>query len=210
MTNAELISRVLFALGNRTSHRGEILAAMLGWVNEAEQSPFLPWFLEKESTGLALTIGQDYVTLPTDFLRELDEGVVLITDEEGVEHSLVKTPSLKKLLSETTTEEIPQGYYLSSDRIYVAPRPTEYAYPLRFFYYGKSTTIADNSSEVTHWGKYAQNAIVYGTAADFAAAPMRNDALARQLEKMEKQALDALWRDTEARLHSGQVYLIEE
>ncbi len=208
-TNAQLIDQALFHLGNRASYRANVLSSMKLWVDERERGRFLPWFLEKESSGLVTVEDQDYVSLPADFLRELDEGIVLVTDADGLEHKLVKAPSLDRLLSEKDEGGLPEAYYLFNGRMYLRQTP-DAAYFLRFFYYGKSTVLADNDSEVTHWGAEAASALVFGSAAIFAGTVLQNMKLRDSLAAFESRALDNLLAANEARIHSGSSLLIED
>lgn len=88
-TNAELITSILFHVGRRMAYRAEALAMAKSWVNMRELGNFLPWFLETESSGLVTVAEQDWIALPADFLREYDEGIMLITDADGAEQKLV-------------------------------------------------------------------------------------------------------------------------
>lgn len=208
-TNANLVSRTLFHVGNRTSYRSQVLATMQAWVAERERDSFLPWFLEKESSGLVTMIDQDYIALPVDFLREYDEGIMLVEDEEGIEHKMVKVASLDRLFQEEDEGGLPEGYFISGARIYMRPTP-DAAYSVRFFYYGKSAVMEDDSDEAEYWGAEAENALVFGAGAIFAATTLQNKELAQSLTALEKRAMTALLIANEARIHSGQQLVIEE
>lgn len=207
-TNAELISRALMHLGNRTSYRSTVLSCFKGWVKKQERGPLLPWFLEKETTGLVTVAAQDYIALPDDYLRHLDEGVVLVEDSSGVEHKVIKTPSLERLLVDDS-EGRPEAYYLFGGRIYLRPIP-DAVYPIRFFYYRKSVVLDDSNTATTDWGLEAEDAVIFGGAAIFASTVMMNQKLAAALEKQEASAMTSLWIANEARIHSGQEYGIED
>lgn len=207
-TNADLISRALMHLGNRTSYRSTVLSCFKGWVKKQERGALLPWFLEKETSGLETVAAQDYIALPDDYLRHLDEGVVLVEDSSGVEHKVVKTPSLDRLLVDTR-EGMPEAYYLFAGRIYLRPIP-DAIYPFRFFYYRKSVVLDDSDTETTDWALEAEDAVIFGGAAIFASTVMMNQKLTAALEKQENMAMTNLWIANEARIHTGQEYGIED
>jgi len=209
-TNAELITSILFHVGRRMAYRAEALAMAKSWVNMRELGNFLPWFLETESSGLVTVAEQDWIALPADFLREYDEGIMLITDADGAEQKLVKTPSLDRLFSEEDDDSgFPKGYYLFRNRIYLRPIPDS-IFSVRFFYHGKSTVLDDSNTEATYWGKYADSALIFGAATIFAGTVLQNEKLARTLSSLEERAIGELMVMDEARKHAAQAYGIED
>ena len=211
MTNAEIINRILRRLGNRTQQglRQYCLLELETKIQEYEQGPVLPWFLETETTYQAVP-GTEHLDLPPDFLRELEDGALWIkrTDSEGAD---LWDPLPKHSLDRVRVAELgrPEHYALLGSKIILGPVP-DLAYQFKFAYLRKSLPFADNETESTDWLKEASNLVIFGAAAQVAATYIQNDALAGTLISLEKRALDALYLATEARNATNQDFNIRD
>lgn len=211
MTNAELVTRILQRLGNRSSAelRDYAVLEVQTKIQEYELGPVLPWFLETEAT-LTTAAGTESVSLPADFLREVEDGALIIYDPAGDYEELRKL-SLDRIRREVKGEEngFPKAYAILGDKIYLAPVP-DAIYTLKLSYFKKSPAFTDSADPTTYWCKEASNLVIFGAAAQIAAVHILNAELATALVTLEKRALDALYVATEARINTNQDFNIED
>lgn len=210
-TNSEVIERVLKRLGNRSSEdlRAYAELEIQTKIQEYEQGPLLPWFLEIEQP-LQAVVDTETVDLPADFLREVEGGGLRIQTVDGVWQQLTKLP-LDKMRKEVADEDsgLPEAYAMLGSYIYLAPIPDS-AYALRLVYYRRSVEFQDSADTATDWCAHATNLVVYGAAAQIAAAYILNDQLAGSLAVLEERAKQALYMDTEARQNTNLFLNIED
>lgn len=179
MTGAQALNLLMARLGNRTNTtlRANCLLEM-NLVQSAtlEGGPLLPWFLITTDATLALSVGVRELTLPTNFLRELDEGGRIEIKNSDLEWKTMTKGEYQELLvhwEEETTSELPLDYALLGTQIAVFPLP-EVASPIRMRYLGTGATIADDAVE-TVWLKYAADLVIAETGIIVASKHVRED-----------------------------------
>lgn len=159
MTYEEIVGLLSKRFGNRPSLDQSIGYEMV-YVQEnvIEKEPsFHPWFLLQEDLDvIAFTSGDEYVTLPSDYLALYEYGSVYVYDSAG---DLVRTPleewTYDKLTTRGTDEDEalvtgqPEKYVLMGNRIYLTPVPN-YNGNLGIRMYAKQTAITSETDATTH------------------------------------------------------------
>lgn len=149
MTNAEAISLMMGRLGGRTasSLRATLLLELNNKIRELERGDVKPWFLEELAEDVMVS-SQSYITLPTLFLEEVEDGTFEVRNSAGVWTELTKV-TREKLREETANElpAIPEGYAIWGSKFLLGPTP-DAAYSYRFDYYKRTTAVVDNSSAI--------------------------------------------------------------
>lgn len=142
MLRSAAVSVIANRLGQRTDLDSQIIAEMQLAQVRLEHKPELPWFLLKASSALATTATSREVTLPTDFLREDEDGTIWLTTTAGTLVKLVKD-DYDKLLDSTWLDEEgqPSHFALKGGKWYMFPEP-QLVYALSTFYYGKATVLS--------------------------------------------------------------------
>jgi hypothetical protein len=153
-----------------TDLRTQIIASMNLAKRQLEGSPFLPWFLITEVSSATTVIGEERLTLPTNFLREVEEeGALFIYDTSGVTSTTENEwIELVKWDNETLRNEY-------SDLADSRARPTHYAlvgnyfklypvpdanYTVKMLYYGKVTDFSAGTDTENVWLKWAPDLLI--------------------------------------------------
>lgn len=151
MTNAEVLDIMMGRLGKRTAPTLRItcLQELNLAIRELERGDVKPWFLEELSEG-AFVANQSYITLPTDFLEETEEGTFEVVNSEGKWTELLKV-SREKLREETANEAaaLPEGYAIWGNKFLLGPKPDS-AYSYQFDYYSRTDAIVDSNQAVSN------------------------------------------------------------
>ncbi|MGW8181543.1 MAG: phage adaptor protein [bacterium] len=170
MLRSAAISIIKSRLGNiqGTDLDNTIVANMqLVQATVLERGQELPWFLEADTnvlgTNLTTVASTETVSLPTDFLRELDEETYCVLRQDATEDSgwapLQKVQTVASLGRYPGTGE-PIRYALLSGRMYLRYIPDD-AYTLRLLYYQAATVL---SSDVENaWLLYAPDWMIAET-----------------------------------------------
>ena len=159
MTRDQLIELLGYRLGDRTDMGPRALAEMpLVQGSTLEGNKWLPWFLEKDFAGVTVA-GQDYVSLPADFLTEIEESHLWLTTAEGKQLRLVKKDLdvLKSLCMEAASQQ-PCYYARVKGKIVLGPVP-DAEYPLTMQYYGQDADMSAANLE-TEWLKHAGDVVM--------------------------------------------------
>ena len=159
-TNSELIDRLARRCGSKTAtaFRAKIVDEVTAVIDLLEMGSFMPWFLENEA-DLTTVASTRTVALPSDFLREVDDGVVYYQKSSTEYMELVKTEKERLDASFLTGDPgEPEGYALWGTNVYLGPTPDD-AYTIKWPYYKSEQTanpFADNGNAVTNkWLIYA-------------------------------------------------------
>lgn len=154
MTLEELTAFVASEIGNRPIAQVQTLIesrAEYAKVEELENDPqFSPWFLLDETQTLTTVANQNYVALPTDFLREYEDGFLY---DENLN---LLTKDTYDILVERNKQDdgsldtgIPTKYAIKGARVYLFPTPTA-VYNLPLAYY-KRTSALKSSVSTNPW-----------------------------------------------------------
>ena len=181
MTGSDLLTLLMSRLGNRseTALRATCLSEMTLIQETLEQSATLPWFLiSEELSAVTPSDGVERrVAVPAGFLREVDEGALVIIDSDGDSHVLEKYDYdaciAKYGRDETST--LPEAYALVGDYFHLFPIPTV-ELTLYIHCYQEDDAPADNSTE-NQWLKYASDLLMAKTGKVVAGRHLRNTEL---------------------------------
>ena len=138
-------------LGFRTDLASDITSELQIAQAELEKGPTKPWFLVSEDSYKRTTVGEQRLELPSDFLEEVEDGVLRYVpdtpadnSDESNEVDLVKEDYdiLRKnyLLN---TGGPPEAYCLLGKYFRIFPTPNE-AYLIRMIYFKKALTLDTN------------------------------------------------------------------
>lgn len=211
MNSAKGFDMMMVRLGNRkeTSLRADLVDELNAKIAERERGKFLPWFLETRHSE-SLTVGQEYLDLPDDFLREAEDGIVKLTHPDtGASKELKKVyvEDLERVYMDADPDW-PEGYAIYGNRFYFAPAPNA-AYVINFRYYRKSVVVTDSANETaTDWFGNAFNYISYDTLADVAANLLQDDEMAMKFRTLAAEARRELFEYSESRQHVNADYHI--
>ena len=201
MTRNEAASIIEARLGNRSGLTSRIYTEMqLRQGTEWERSAVLPWFLLKESSGLVTVASTRTVALPSDFLREYDEGQIWLTDTDGYKNQLVKdthdrlTNRFSPDGGETDSNQ-PDSYAIVGTNLYLFPL-ADAAYSLSMFYYAAATALTTDIENL--WLQYAADYVIADVGL-LVARHLRDSSAVELFEGDLKMAKSRLMIDNVAR-----------
>jgi hypothetical protein len=149
------VSRIKTTLGFKQNLDSQIVQAMVEVQEDLEREPTLPFFLRYAwlVSGMnVLTPGQYEYILPTNFIREDEEGsnLVLRHPDTGAETALTRDDITELRLKHPFFGENgepnlgkPQGYFRMYRNIGFLPTP-DIAYQIAGVYYGKDLPLTTN------------------------------------------------------------------
>ena len=211
MNNSDVLDSMLQRLGNRRNFSRETLLIELNAkIAEVERGSFLPWFLE----GLweeALNIGTRSLTVPADFLQEVEGGKLELVAASGRFFYPEKRPYE---VTQAAWQNYPEGgepcvYSLWAGKVHFAPEPTA-AYSFSLPYYKQTPEVTDTATPVTSWLANAYNFIVYQTLVDISANNLKDNESAATFSNLANSAYARLYKYNEARQHTNRDYNIGE
>lgn len=176
MTRDEMVARIQRLLAFRSDKSLEIQAAIIDAQNRLEQGQFLPWFLKTEVASISTVSGEERVPLPTEFLREDEDGALwyyngAATNAEDVWRELRKG-FLDQLRAEYPGEGAPCAYYLDYCYFRIFPTPDD-AYTLKMRFFKEDAKLTTNFEN--KWSKLAPELLV-GMAGFEIASALRDTA----------------------------------
>ena len=157
-TLADAVDTIGYRLGNRTDLDDRIAAEIRLAQVELEQGPDLPWFLVSEVAYATTSAGEERLGLPSDFLREYEEGCLWLYDaDQSIPWIQLGKESLEDLRAATEQELIdpsgaPTHYAVSGGYFRLFPTPDD-TYTIKMVYYKKATTLtadADTNDWLTN------------------------------------------------------------
>lgn len=157
MTRDEVVELLGWRLGDRTDMQARIIAEM-NYVQDMdlEGASWLPWFLEKEFTGVETVAGNRLVTKPVDYLLEVEDAPLFV-EVDGAWIELGKRDYIDLVKKEPGTG-VPEFYAVLEEGIYVYPTP-DGVYPIRGRYLAKDTRMSVANLE-TAWLKHASDLVI--------------------------------------------------
>lgn len=203
-------------LGNRTAPplRLTVLGELNEKIKQLELGATLPWFLQDVWLGVTVA-NQDWIDLPTDYLREDDEGISEIQDttvSPAQWRSNFPKVSYNLLRKNTanTLAQLPQAYAVFGEKAYFGPTPNG-VYNVRIPYNKRTTPIVDSSDVVTNkWLLNFLNVVTLHTISIVAATHTRDMNLVKSIGPELGLANDLMQRAIEARIHAGRDYLLDD
>jgi hypothetical protein len=205
MTGAEAIAQIQQGLGWRSDKAVEILAALNFAQDEREQpGKTLPWYLLSEDQPLAVSSGVQAVSLPTGFIKEVEERdgnlryqpnatsrtlFLTKTSYENAEKFFFGDWRVEDLSATASVATVvigaPRAYVLRSNTIRVYPKP-DADYTLTWSYWSHDTDITSGSS-TNQWLTYNPWVIV-GEAGLKMAADLQNQAATQKFATILQRA----------------------
>jgi hypothetical protein len=160
MIGSSIVTEITDMLGKRTDIETKTLRGLELARLFLEQGTFLPWFLVTTIADTTMTIDDERVEVPSDFIRELDEmGDLWVEGTDGKKTPLKKRDYDVLRNSDYATESaIPKYYALTGDYFRCFPIP-DVAYPMTMLYYAHDTDVANDGVE-TAWGKNAPGLLI--------------------------------------------------
>jgi hypothetical protein len=144
----------------------------------------MPWFLRKDDQPLALVADATSITLPADFLREVEDEGPWFPDSTGTGIPpifLEKAVAGVARRTFTGSTAGPQIYQVRNTDLFIYPASDE-DMTLYWTYYGKDVTL-DNDVE-NQWLKWVPNLLI-GYAGQGYASDLRDTAAAEEFKRMK-------------------------
>ena len=213
MTPKKGIDILMRRLGNRKDPklREAILDEMNVVANSLERRPFLPWFLEKTAEDLILPEGAHSLTLPEDFLVEMeDDSVFLLKD--NIVHSAptkVDRQDLKKMYPQQSAT-MPRYYALFGNK-FLFGNPSDKEYTVHLTYLAGSRVIETSEDEDEYrWLTEAGEYFITEVGAIIADTHIQNPDMAQRFAQRAAGLRTELYRLHEARQHTNRDYSLGE
>lgn len=206
MTGAEALNMIMARLNrSNAALRANALLEMIQYQKMTlEKGEEMPDFLITRDTSITLTAANRRFTLPTDFLRELDEDETLwILDDDGVYHPMEKRSYGENInhWGSDATGSLPIDYTLEGLYGYTFPVPTVNR-TLKMDYYAAGATIADSTVE-TVWLKHASDLLIGGAGSTINALYVKDSEAAIFFTALEMSARKRLLIEQTARQEAG-------
>jgi hypothetical protein len=207
VTNAEMLDNLMGRLGSRRAPplRAALVYELNRKVDQLEAAATLPWFLE-DLHIFPTVVGQQVYALPDNFLREIEEGALVLYYQGALLQQCYKVA--KEDLRHVSCGEF--GYTLSGSNLILSSVP-QYVYEGRWDYYAASATVVDNGAAVTNaWVINAYAWITYAALEVVASFHVQDPNMAQRFAAEAKLGQDGVWRTHEARTHTNRNYMIED
>ncbi len=203
MTRDEAVSLIKGRLGrNSLTALDAIIVSEMQFVQATilEGGAVTPWFLEDETDSLVTVAGSRDVAMPSDFIKEREEGAFWRFGTAGDDTTLVelyKGDTVEQLPAVSSTSSVPTQYAMFGTGVKLAPVPNE-AYSLRLYYYSTATVL---SSDVENaWLKYAPDWLIAETGYIIANEHLQSDKMAAKfLAQIQAARRRIIQRDTAIR-----------
>lgn len=169
----------------------------------------LPWFTWQDTLQEAVTLvtaaGQSYVTLPVNFLREIDEGGIWRYDSTVLKWIRLVKEDMEYLIDtvEQSEQAVPTHYSIINERLQLFHTP-DAEYSLRAVWAVKDVVLSSNIEN--KWLKYAPDLVIAETGVVIARDVLRDTVAAETFMSMAQRAWDRLWRNHEGHLHANRTY----
>lgn len=152
------ISIITSRLGERSDLTTLAIAEMQLIQTSLEQAPVLPWFLMKLQSGAYCTAGEEKVPVPSDFLRETEDGesCLWVQEEGGSPIPLVKN-DYANVKARYPDAGMPKQYALVADYFRFGPVP-DAAYKLTMLYFAADAVLSTNIENL--WLKNAPELMI--------------------------------------------------
>jgi len=206
VTRDQAVDIIMARLVQRTdtSLRDKIIAELVRAQDQLERGSFLPWFLLSESSETSTTADEERVGLPSNFLREYEDGALYLVKSDGSWKELVKDDldALRGLYPDNSKTGEPRYYSLTGQYFILKPVPDK-IYPLRMRYYKQDSSLAgsygDSNNIENQWLRYSPELLVGMAGEVIAGQYVFNAQLAQQFGQMAAAARVALYRQDVAR-----------
>jgi hypothetical protein len=186
MTLDEAVAEVVLGLGFRRDlaleSATQIRIAQQYFERSWPEQSLLPWFLITERAVTSTVINEERLTKPTDWLGDVEDDALWLTNTLGKEILIEKSPldDLRQLY-QNASPGFPQGYGFDGYYYRLFPKP-DAAYAARMQYYQKDTLLV-SGADTNKWLTEAPD-ILIGRAGAVLAGAGGNARLTMFLERM--------------------------
>lgn len=205
MTRDEGVNLIKLQLGYRQTGDAEIVLFMQLAQSVLESAPTKPWFMTSERASVLMTVNDERVPVPDDFIQELDmEGLMYIPDDTTIAPIPLRKDGYDVLQANYSGAENgpPEAYALLGDYFRFFP-PPDAAYTVRMIYIQQLATFT--TSIENGWLKWAP-LLLLGTTLDFMTTPLRDQAAKAQAKDWITVGSTLLYTQNESREHANQEY----
>ncbi len=155
MTNAEMFDLIMKRLGNRTAPtlRATVVTELNEKIRFLDQADEPAWFQEEVWT-VNTTANEPTLALPSDYIRDNDEGEPEIHNGTSWDGIVKVGYNLLRQRTANAQAAVPEGFALYGEKVYFGPTPDS-TYGFRLPYFKRTEAVADNNSAITN--KWALN-----------------------------------------------------
>ena len=178
------------------------ITAELQLQQEELENIMQPWFLLTELGTTNCVAEEERLKLDASFLQEFEEGALWRVLDSGAVVALEKG-QYDTLTRKYTTTGAPEAYALVGGYFRLRPVPDQ-VYTLKVLHYSRDVMVSD-AADTNQWLTEAPAVLIAKTGAVVAAYVKDYDAIAI-FEKQYVEAVTALKRKSEARLHVNMDY----
>lgn len=201
MTRDEAVAAIKLQLGFRANQDANIVSCLQLAQLQLELQPTKPWFLVSEDSYKRLTVGEQRLVLPSDFLQEHEDGCLYYVpdDADGPDDHVMLVKDDYDVLKKNFKNEVngpPQAYSLIGSYFRVFPIPDD-TYLLRMLYYKKDTVLSSNVEN--GWLKNAPLLIMGKAGQMIAGGPLRDAEAKKIFMEWEQQGSLSLFGQQVAR-----------
>lgn len=162
MTRDEIVAQVKLLLGFREDQTNTIIAQIAIQQNHLEREvewKIYPSWLQTERADSFTVANEERVQKPSDWIADIEEDGIWVTDILGSEHLLYKSEENKlRLTFKDDDPTIPEAYASSGDYYRLFPTP-DIIYALKMRYY-QSQPIVSTGSDTNRWMTNAPNCLI--------------------------------------------------
>lgn len=214
MTRDEAVSRAQMILAFRGDKSQDLINALQDAQLQLEKKATLPWFLLSEMAFISLTVNEERVLLPSDFLRETEQSALYLhdasssavnTEDEYITLAKEDLDFLRRTLPGAGT---PSAYALDDSYFRLFPTPNQAAvdqFKLRQIYYKKGALLTTNIENV--WLEHFPWLLI-GIGGAMVAAGLRDRDAIGIFAAFEAKEYAIMVDDTEARKHAQRRYIM--
>lgn len=190
MLRDEAVSWVQFHLGNRNDLTTQAQNALIAAQDELERQDFLPWFLRTEVMPITTTINEERLSVPSDFIREWEEGSLYIVETDGKLTELDKdTLSILRTQFKGAVAGKPTNFALDNAYFRLFPTPN-LVYTIKLIYYAHAAKLSINIENA--WLKNAPWMVIAGAIMILAPGLRDNTAFTIAEKKMMSAKSDVV------------------
>lgn len=146
MTRDEAVALVHQTLGFRTDQATNIVTNMKLAQQTLEKGPIMPWFLLSEGSTRRTELNERRVRIPTDFLREYEEGTLTYVPDDATLEEVDLIKDSREILQEeygSLAAGPPEKYSLDGYYFNIFPLPDD-DYLLKMRYYKQAALLTTN------------------------------------------------------------------
>lgn len=192
MTRDQAVDWIQRMLGFRTDLESEIIEALQLAQTQLEASPTKPWFLVTEYNSRRLTIGEERLAIPDNFIAIVEDStLVYVPDDATLAETLLFKDDLDKLQIKykNTASGPPVDYAIAGTYFRIFPTPDD-EYYIKMLNYKTDTVL---TTDVTNgWLTHAPFALI-GKAGRLIAMSIRDKNAVEAFSMLEKEGLTTLY-----------------